>query len=441
MSTQGARLGSSRGRHAGADAARDRRARPRRGSCALSRFQRDRSEGREARTTYVELFFDLVFVFAVTQVSHILLNDLTWRGAGRMLLVLAVVWWAWNYTSWVTNELDPDSTVVRLLLLGLMFASLLMAIAIPEAFGERALLFAGSYVAIQVGRHLFLTFVSASPGTIERERAARILIWLSTAGVFWLAGAFADGSARTLLWLVALAIDYGAPSVVYWVPGRPKLGNESWDVEVAHFAERFQLFIIIALGESIVITGATTAGYELDAARVTGLALAFLATAAMWWLYFNYVATIAQRRLETAPNRTLLARDGYTYLHVVLVAGIIIGAVGDELVIAHPTDVLPTAEVVVVAAGPAVYLLGHVLFRLVMARSISWRRTAGAVACVPIGLVGLAVPALVLAGMLVAMFVTVIVSERLAYRARVARGESTPMELVDAQPALPEADG
>jgi low temperature requirement protein LtrA len=405
----------------------------------VSRFRRDRGAG-EARTTNVELFFDLVFVFAVTQVSHILLDDLTWRGAGRTLLVLAVVWWAWNYTSWVTNELDPDSTVVRLLLLGLMFASLLMAVAIPEAFGERAMLFAAAYVAIQVGRHLFLTFVSASPGTVERERALRILVWLSASGVVWIAGAAADESVRATLWLVALAIDYVAPTLLYWVPGRPRLGNESWDVETSHFAERFQLFVIIALGESIVITGATTADYELDAARMTGFALAFLATAAMWWLYFNYVAAIAQRRLETASNRTLLARDGYTYLHVVLVAGIIIGAVGDELVIAHPTEVLPTAEIVVVAAGPAIYLIGHVAFRLVMARSLSWRRTLGAAACVPIGLLGLVVPALVLSALLVAMFVTVIVSERVAFLRRAARGEPTPLERLDAQAALQDAE-
>jgi low temperature requirement protein LtrA len=405
----------------------------------VSRFRRDRGAG-EARTTNVELFFDLVFVFAVTQVSHILLDDLTWRGAGRTLLVLAVVWWAWNYTSWVTNELDPDSTVVRLLLLGLMFASLLMAVAIPEAFGERAMLFAAAYVAIQVGRHLFLTFVSASPGTVERERALRILVWLSASGVVWIAGAAADESVRATLWLVALAIDYVAPTLLYWVPGRPRLGNESWDVETSHFAERFQLFVIIALGESIVITGATTADYELDAARMTGFALAFLATAAMWWLYFNYVAAIAQRRLETAPNRTLLARDGYTYLHVVLVAGIIIGAVGDEHVIAHPTEVLPKAEIVVVAAGPAIYLIGLVAFRLVMARSLSWRRTLGAAACVPIGLLGLVVPALVLSALLVAMFVTVIVSERVAFLRRAARGEPTPLERLDAQAALQDAE-
>src|SRR5262245_30148741 len=136
----------------------------------MSRFRRDRDTGEEARATTLELFFDLVFVFAVTQVSHLLLDDLSWRGWARMLLVLAVVWWAWGYTMWVTNELDPDSTIVRLLVLGLMFASLLMAVAIPDAFGERAMLFAAAYVTIQVGRHLFLTFVSTSRGTIEYER-------------------------------------------------------------------------------------------------------------------------------------------------------------------------------------------------------------------------------------------------------------------------------
>ncbi len=401
----------------------------------MSRFQRDRSVGEEQRATTLELFYDLVFVFAITQVSHILLADLTWRGAARTILVLAVVWWAWNYTTWVTNELDPDSVIVRLLLLGLMFASLLMAVAIPEAFGDRSLLFAASYVTIQVGRHLFLTFASASPGTVERERAARILIWLSAAGVFWLAGGVTGGSTRTVLWLIALAIDYTGPSVLYWVPGRPRLTSESWTVETSHFAERFQLFIIIALGESIVITGATTAELKLDPARAAALGLAFLSTAAMWWLYFNYVAAIAQRRLEVAPNRTTLARDGYTYLHVVLVAGIIFGAVGDELVIAHPTDVLPTAEVIVVAAGPAIYLLGHVLFRLVMARSISWRRLGGALACVVVGLVGTIVPALVLATLIVGVFVSVIVAERVAFLRRIARGEPPPLELLAAQEA------
>src|SRR3954451_17815407 len=166
-----------------------------------------RVEGTEQRTTSLELFYDLVFVFAVTQVSHLLLGHLNWQGVGRAAFVLLVVWWSWNYTTWVTNELDPDSIIVRLLLIGLMLASLLMAIAIPHAFGDDALLFAASYVAIQVGRHSFLAFVASGPGTLERERATRILTWFIASGVLWIAGGLADGTARTMLWLAALALD------------------------------------------------------------------------------------------------------------------------------------------------------------------------------------------------------------------------------------------
>ena len=184
----------------------------------LSRRARVR-DGQEQHATTLELFYDLVFVFAITQVSHFLLEHLTWEGAGQAALVLLVVWWSWNYTTWVTNELDPDAIAVRLLLIGLMLASFLMAIAIPEAFGDRGLLFAGAYVAIQVGRHTFLTFVAAGPGTVERERAGRILIWFLVAGVLWIAGGLAEGPTRTLLWLIALAIDYGGPLCTFWVPG------------------------------------------------------------------------------------------------------------------------------------------------------------------------------------------------------------------------------
>jgi low temperature requirement protein LtrA len=397
----------------------------------MGRFQRRRDAGEEQRATTLELFYDLVFVFAITQVSHLLLDHLTWEGAGQAALALLVVWWAWNYTTWVTNELDPDSAAVRLLLIGLMLASLLLAVAIPEAFGAHGLLFAGAYVGIQIGRHLFLVFVSAAAGTIERERAARILVWFVAAGVLWIAGGIAEDSARTALWLAALAVDYTAPLVLYWVPGRPRLAEGTWNVETAHFAERFQLFMIIALGETIVITGATTAELEIDTARVAAFGLAFLGTAALWWLYFDYVARIAERRLATAQNRTQLARDGYTYLHVVMVAGVIVSAVGDELVIAHPLDRLSAAELVAVAGGPALYLVGHALFRLRMAGSISWKRLAGAVACGAVGATGAFAPALVVAALVVAVLIGVIVAEHLAAYRRSVRGEPSPLERLE----------
>jgi low temperature requirement protein LtrA len=387
-----------------------------------------REAGVEQRTTTLELFYDLVFVFAVTQVSHLLLGHLTWEGAGQAALVLLVVWWSWNYTTWVTNELDPSSIVVRLLLIALMLASLLMAIAIPQAFGAKALLFAASYVAIQVGRHSFLTFVAADRGTVERERAARILTWFVVAGTLWIAGALADGSARTVVWLVALTLDYGAPLVT----GRPRLRPEVWDVGTAHFAERFQLFIIIALGESIVVTGATAAVLDLTTARITALALAFLSTAALWWLYFNLVAAIAERRLAQAEHRTVLARDAYTYLHVAIVAGILLSAVGDELVIAHPTDELPSAELTAVVCGPALYLLAHVALRLRMTHAISTRRLAGAVACLAVGGIGTFAPALAVSAMLLAVLVAVIVADQVVATRRRRRGQPSPLDRVAA---------
>jgi low temperature requirement protein LtrA len=373
-----------------------------------------REPGVEQHATTLELFYDLVFVFAITQVSHLLLDDLSWTGAGQAALALLVVWWCWNYTTWVTNELNPESIVVRILLIALMLGSLLMAIAIPHAFGDKALLFVGSYVAIQVGRHLFLTFVAAEPGTNERARAGRILTWFVAAGAFWIAGGLADGSTRTVLWLVALLIDYGAPLVTFWVPGLPRITPEAWDVGTGHFAERFQLFIIIALGETIVITGSTTADHELTTAVITAFGLAFLITAALWWLYFNLVAAIAERRLAQAENRTVLARDAYTYLHVVIVAGILLTAVGDELVIAHPTEELDSAELWVVVSGPALYLLAHVLLRLRMSGTLATRRLVGAAACLAVAAIGTFAPALVVAALLFGVLVAVITGDQIA---------------------------
>ncbi len=389
-------------------------------SRVVGRFERCTIAGEEQRATTLELFYDLVFVFAITQVSHLLLDHLTWAGVGQSLMVLLVVWWSWNYTTWATNELDTESPVVRSLIVAVMLASLVMAISIPEAFGDRALLFAGGYVAIQVGRTAFLAFAAAEAGTVERVRAARILVWFIASGVLWLLGAILGGPAQTLLWLAALVIDYSAPLVTFWVPGLARVPPTAWQLETAHFAERFQLFVIIALGESIVLIGATTAELELDLARVAAFGVAFLGSAALWWLYFNYAAALARQRLELASDRTLAARDAYTYLHVVIVLGVIVTAVGDELVIAHPTDVLPGEEVAAVVAGPAIYLFALSLFRLRMVGTLSAARLVGAVACVALAALGAVAPALVLLGSLVGVLISVIVYEGVARARRTA---------------------
>jgi low temperature requirement protein LtrA len=380
----------------------------------MGRVRRRGTDGVSQRASSLELFYDLVFVFAITQVSHLLLEHLTWTGVLQSLIVLLAVYWSWNYTTWTTNELDTETIPVRLLLLGLMLVSLLMSVAIPQAFEEHALLFAGSYVAIQIGRHSFLTFVAAESGTVERERAGRILTWFVVVGVLWVAGALVEGPGRYVLWLVALALDYCAPLVTYWVPGRRRLAPATWNVGTEHFAERFGLFIILALGESIVITGATTSELDLDAKTIVAFVMAFLASAAIWWLYFSSVAALGEHYLEVADSRTTLARDAYTYLHVVFVAGIILSAVGDELVIAHPIEVLPPYAVAAVAAGPAVYLLAHTLFRYRLTGTLGLAKPLGTLGCVAVGFVGLFVPALALAGALIVVLVAVIAAGYLA---------------------------
>ena len=208
--------------------------------------------------------------------------------------------------------------------------------------------------------------------------------------------------------------------------------EDAWQVSTAHFSERFGLFIIIALGESIVLTGATISGADLDAATLAAFATAFLTTAALWWLYFTYVVRIAERRLELAANRTRMARDAYTYLHVVFVAGIIVSAVGDELVIAHPSEPLAGAEIAAVVAGPAIYLVAHALFRLRLTGTVSWRRLAGAAGCVVAGVLFGGADALVLAVIVLAVLIAVIGAESLAAARRARRGEPSPLERLEA---------
>jgi low temperature requirement protein LtrA len=399
----------------------------------LSEF---RLHGRRVRglqrqeTAPLELFYDLVFVFAVTQVADLLLDDLSWAGAGDALLALLVVWWAWNYTTWVTSEVDPDPTPVRLLLLAMMLASLAMAVAVPEAFGRHGLLFAGSYIAIKIGRLAFLAF--DMPGVSRRPgRLRRLLLWFVASGVFWIAGGVADGSARKGLWILALAIDLTGPLVMYWVPRRGRLSFGAWTPQTGHFVERFGLFMLIAFGETIVLTGAATSELDLTVSRFAGLTLAFLGTAAMWWLYFDDFPRVAKRRLELAPNPVQLARDAYMYLHVVLVAGVLLAAVGGELVIEAPTAELTDAEVAIRTAGPTLYLLGHVLYRLRLTGWVSWERLGGAAACVVVGLMGTAVPGLALAALLVSVLVSVVAAEQIRETRRLARGAPSRLELLE----------
>jgi low temperature requirement protein LtrA len=319
---------------------------------------RSGAEG-EQRATFFELFFDLVYVFAVTQLSHYLLADISWAGAARTAFMLVAVYWAWNYTTWMTNWFDPDTSPVRLVLAFVMAASLLMSVAIPKGFGAYSLLFACAYSGLQIGRNSFV--VAVTPRGLFNQNFRRILAWSVLSAPLWVAGGVVDGNAsRWVLWLVALGLDLAAPMVTYWVPGAGPTPMSQWQIEGAHFGERFQLFVIIALGETVVLAGATASRAGLSVAVAAALLLAFLSSAALWWLYFDQVAgTVFERiRAATAEDRGQIGRDVYTYLHLPIIAGIVLAAVGDELVIAHPRDGLHDAGALVALGGPALFLAG-----------------------------------------------------------------------------------
>ncbi len=378
--------------------------------------------GEEQRATWLELFFDLVFVFAVTQLSHLLLHHLTLRGELQTLFLLLVVWWAWIYTTWMTNWFDPDSVLVRLVLLVVMASSLLMAVAIPEAFGDLAPLFACSYVALQVVRNAFNVYATPCDNNFHIV-FRRILTWSLASGTLWLAGGFTPQGARTWLWIAALVVDYVAPSLGYWTPRLGRSATADWEIETAHFAERFQLFIIIALGESIVVTGATASSPAFDLAIGTSLMVAFATSAALWWLYFDEVGWRAQRLLSRVEDSGQLARDAYTYLHMPIVAGIIVVAVADEVVIAHPGSSPSGVELAVILGGPVLYLIGHTLFRLRMIHNVSRKRLVAAAAIVALAPLAGPLTSLGLAACVLAILTALAVAEtrnRLADTARTA---------------------
>lgn len=330
---------------------------------ALRNLLRPRHDGGHARVTYVELFFDLVFVFAITQLSHSLLAHLSLSGLAETALLFLAVWWVWIFTTWVTNWLDPDRTPVRVALLALMLAGLLLSTSIPEAFGTKGLVFALAYVVMQVGRSLFTLWAIGGDDPGNTRNFQRITIWLSASAVFWIAGGLAEGEARLGLWIIALGIEYAAPSLGFRVPGLGMSRAQDWDVEGAHMAERCALFVIIALGESVLVTGATFAGQPLGLMSASAFLAAFVGTVAMWWIYFDIGAERGSEHIASADDPGRLARQAYTYTHLLVIAGIIVCAVADELVLAHPAGHMELPAIAAMIGGPALYLAGVGLFK------------------------------------------------------------------------------
>jgi low temperature requirement protein LtrA len=328
-----------------------------------------RSRDSHARVTFVELFFDLVFVFAVTQLSHSLVAHLTPGGALQTLFLLLAVWWVWMYTCWFTNWIDPDKPAVRMLLFALMLAGLLMSAAIPNAFGHEGLLFAIAYAFIQVVRSVFMVIALRGRDRVNYLNFQRITTWLAVSAAFWITGGLLEGYERTLAWTIALSIEICGPFAGFFVPGIGRSSTADWKVDGAHMAERCALFVIIALGESILVTGATAAARPATAAAVCAFVVAFLGSVAMWWIYFNIGAERGSKEIAGSADPGRVARDVYTYFHIPIVAGIVVCAVADEITIAHPDGHLELPAAVALLGGPALYLLGNLFFKRATAKN------------------------------------------------------------------------
>ena len=377
---------------------------------ASIRHLRPRGTGGAQQTTTVELFFDLVYVFAVTQLSHQILDDLSVAGVARATFLLLIVWWAWINTTWMANWFDPASSAVRGVLTAVMLGSLLMAAALPEAFGEHALLFAASYVALQVGRNAAAAWLLHRRHRL-RDVFERLVVWGAVAGVLWLAGAALESDQRLLLWIPALALELAAPAAGYWLPGRGRAATTDYDIEGTHFAERCQVFILIALGESIVVTGATASATGLTPTVVLCLIVAFAETVALWRLYFGATAEHARVTISTCEDPGRLARDAYTYAHLPIVAGIIATAVGNHLLIEAPHKALDGIGVAMILGGPALYLLGESLFGWRMTRTTNAKRVAVAALLLLLVPLGGQIGALLLSFIVTALLLTLVVWE------------------------------
>jgi low temperature requirement protein LtrA len=360
----------------------------------------------EERVTPLELFFDLIFVFAITQVTALISNDPTWAGLTKGLLVLAVLWWAWAAYAWLTNSINPDEGAVRLAMFGAMASMLIASLAVPNAFGDDALLFACAYGLVRIA-HLALYAVAGRNDKDLLGAVARLAVGSAIGIGLLLVAAALDGPAQIAVWALALLADLAGPYI---------RGGRGWWLSPGHFAERHALIIIIALGESIIAVG-VGATNVLSAGVVAAAVLGLVVAAALWWLYFDVVAIVAERRLKETTGREQLemARDSYSYLHLPMVAGIILVAVAMKKTIAHVGDPLELVPAVTLCGGIALYLVAHILFRLRNVRSVNKQRLVVAVLLLALLPLAVELPALATLALVAAVLTALIAYEALRF--------------------------
>ncbi|MFG2053114.1 low temperature requirement protein A [Micromonospora sp. NPDC048930] len=377
----------------------------------------------DPRATYLELFFDLAFVFALAQLSYALLQDLAWSGAFQALVLLLAVWWVWFTTAWITELFDPQRPAIQVLAIAIMIGALVMAVALPDAFGEQGLIFAGAYVAVHVGRDLFL--VIALRGHELRRSSLRGLFWFGVSALPWIAGAFAHGTARGTLWAVAVVLDYAAYVFRHPTPGIGRTPTAQLPSVAEHLAERYRQFFIIALGELILVTGLTLRDTGFAAHRAAAFITSIAITVLLWRIYIYRAGELLSPAIAAAADRARLARS-VSYTHLAMVAGIVFTAVGAELVIAHPLGHGTPAWVAVMLGGPALFLAGRAAFEYTVFAHVSPGRPIGLLALAALAPVMRHVPPLLSGVAAAAVLAGVALSDTARARRRPAEPPSPP---------------
>jgi low temperature requirement protein LtrA len=375
----------------------------------------------EQRVTPLELFFDLVFVLSFTQVTAFMSAHPSWESVGQGMLILAALWWAWAAYAWLTNSLNPEEEGTRLAVLAVMGAMLVVALAVPQAFGDESILFGAAYFVVRALHILLYEMGARQRGDEELHTNVHLMAPGALAGPALIIGAgFLDGPAQAGLWALALCIDYTSPL---------RAGPGGWGLSPHHFAERHGLVIIIALGESIVAIGAGATGTEIDAGVVAAAVFGIAVVAAIWWTYFDVVAIVSEQRLadSVGREREALARDSYSYIHLPMIAGIVLLAVGLKKTLADVSDPLDAVPAVALCGGVALYFVGQIALRLRNIRTLNIQRALTVAAC--LGLIPLAFSTTALTGLIaLALLLTALIAyETISYgdaRARVRASAS-----------------
>lgn len=333
-----------------------------------------------ASVSFSELLFDLIYVFAVTQISHYLLHHLTWLGFLQSAVIWFAMWMAWQHTTWMTNWFDPNTRKIRIFLFILMLIGLIIAAAIPDAFGDRGLIFALCYVVTQIGRSGIILFMLGKKHHLTKNYT-RILIWFFISAVFWIVGALEEDFIRLILWTIAVLSDYIAPMHGFYLPilGRSDSSKE-WTIEGHHLTERCQLFVIIAFGETILMTGASLSELEVWTLPVVAAALlSAVSSLAMWWVYFDTSSEVGAEKIQKVDDPGMLGLK-YHAVHVVLIGALIMSAVGDELTVNHPLGYISLAAIFVIIVGPVIYLVSNMAYKWLTCHIIAKSHIVGIIA-------------------------------------------------------------